>query len=170
MRSESARATTAAEAAFRIQAPNAAPRATLVVALDRESLGVVEALAAREWRGTAFFAPSFFEAPGGIADGGVGRWFSAVAGRTSDFVKEVGASSQVIMVATSGGGAHLASVVGDACAATGTKSCALVLHDPSAGTAEALSATLRQLRPHVSMLSVVGDAGHAEAILEALRA
>lgn len=170
MISESARVTTAAEAAFRVQAPNSAPRATLVVALDRESLGVVEALGARQWVGAVFFAPSFFEAEEGMAGGDVRRWFSSVVGRASDFVQEVDASNQAVMVATSGGDAQLASVVGDACAATGTKSCALVLHDPTRRMPEALSATLRQVRPHVSMLSVVSDVGYAEAILDALRA
>lgn len=166
MQSESARATTAAEARFRIQAPNAAARATLVVALDRGSLPVLEALAARDWQGAVFFAPSFFEADAGD----VRDWFRDIVGRARNFVQEVEATNQAVIVASSGSDADLASVVGEACAATGTRTCGLVLHDPAVSSAAALSATLRRLRPHVAMLSVVSDPAYVEAMLDALRA
>ncbi|MBI0537907.1 hypothetical protein D9599_20310 [Roseomonas sp. KE2513] len=170
MISESARATTAAESAFRIRTPNAAPRATLVVALDQASLDVVEALSARSWNGAVFFAPSFFESEARIAAGDVQRWFRDVVGRAQGFVQEVETSNQAVMIATSGQDAQLASVVGDACRATGTKTCGLILHDATTRPPEAVSATLGQLRPYVSMLSVVSDEGYIEAMLEALRA
>ncbi|MFT8245865.1 hypothetical protein [Roseomonas sp. BN140053] len=169
MPSESARATTAAEAAFRIRAPNSAPRATLVVALDRASLAVLEDLAGKDWNGAVFFAPSFFEASDEV-EGDVRRWFSGIVGRARDFVQEVEASNQAIMIATAGQDAQLASVVGDACAATGTRTCGLILHDPASAPPAALSSALAQLRPYVSMLSVVSDAGYVEAMLDALRA
>ena len=167
MASESARATTASEAAFRVRAPNSAPRATLVVALDPPSLEVVQGLAARPWNGAVFFAPSFFEPEAG-ADSW--RWFRDVIGRAAGFVQEVESSNQAVMIATSGQDAQLAAVVGEACAATGTKTCGLILHDPATRPPSALSSALEQLRPHVSMLSVAGDGAFAEAMLEALRA
>ena len=45
MQSESARVASAAEARFRIDAPNSRPRAVKVIALDRESEAVVKRLA-----------------------------------------------------------------------------------------------------------------------------
>jgi len=170
MISQSARATTAAEAAFRVRTPNAAPRATLVVALDQASLDVVEALSTRSWNGAVFFAPSFFGGEARIAADDVQQWFRDVVGRAQGFVQEVETSNQAIMIATSGEDAQLASVVGDACRAMGTKACGLILHDASTRPPEAVSTTLGQLRPYVSMLSVVSDAGYVEAMLEALRA
>jgi hypothetical protein len=49
MQSESARMSSAAEARFRIDAPNSRPRAVKVIALDHPSERVVKALSDRAW-------------------------------------------------------------------------------------------------------------------------
>src|SRR5262245_1009551 len=55
MQSESARMSSGAEARFRIDAPNSAPRQVKVVALDRTSETVVASLARRQWNDASFF-------------------------------------------------------------------------------------------------------------------
>ncbi len=54
MLSESARATSAAEARFRIDDANARPRAIKVIALDRPSEAVVKRLAQLPWASATF--------------------------------------------------------------------------------------------------------------------
>ena len=56
MMSESARMSSAAEARFRIQAPNSKPRAIKVIALDAAGKHIVTRLAADEWTQATFFA------------------------------------------------------------------------------------------------------------------
>ena len=58
MQSESARMSSAAEARFRINAPNSKGRAVKVIALDQPSERVVKSLAQRQWNGATFFTAS----------------------------------------------------------------------------------------------------------------
>ena len=60
MPSESARATTAAEARFRIAAPNSEPRAVKVIALDPPSEAIVKRLASLQWNRASFLTASAF--------------------------------------------------------------------------------------------------------------
>jgi hypothetical protein len=63
MLSESARMSSAAEARFRINAPNAKPRNIKVIALDRPSEALVTRLAQSSWNGASFFTASAFAPP-----------------------------------------------------------------------------------------------------------
>src|SRR5438874_2260806 len=56
MLTESARMASAAEARFRVQAPNSRPRAVIVVALDASAEPVVRRLAGEGWRQATFAA------------------------------------------------------------------------------------------------------------------
>jgi hypothetical protein len=60
MLTESARMSSAAEARFRINAPNSKPRNIKVIALDRPSEGLVKRLAQLHWNGASFFTASAF--------------------------------------------------------------------------------------------------------------
>ena len=60
MESESARMASAAEAKFRIDAPNSKPRAIKIIALDPPSEQVVKQLAQSRWNGATFFTASAF--------------------------------------------------------------------------------------------------------------
>src|SRR5579864_4346101 len=60
MLSESARMSSAAEARFRINAPNSKQRAIKVIALDRPSEALVKKLAQSHWNSASFFTASAF--------------------------------------------------------------------------------------------------------------
>ena len=60
MQSESARMSSAAEARYRINAPNSKQRAVKVIALDAPSERIVKELAQRPWNGATFFTASAF--------------------------------------------------------------------------------------------------------------
>src|SRR6266436_5937179 len=102
MLSESARMSTAAEARFRIDAPNSKPRHVKVIALDPTSEALVKHLAERRWNSASFFTASAFAgAPPGRGFS-VQGWLSDLAGRTKDLIDEVNGADLVVMVATVG--------------------------------------------------------------------
>lgn len=170
MLSESARMSSAAEARFRIQAPNSRPRAIKVIGLDRASEDVVRRLAEAPWKNATFFtASAFAHAPyteqGFSTDG----WLSDLTGRTRSLMEEVGTADLVVMVATAGGNAQVASVIGEACSLRRVMTTALIAGGTSASD-EALSKTLAQVRPW-SLMVVLADADdYIEDMLTALRA
>src|SRR3974377_115421 len=106
MQSESARMSSAAEAKFRIAAPNSRPRAVKVIALDAASERVVKELARDKWQGASFLTASAFA---GAASGSaperfsLGGWLNDLAGGTKNLVEE-GASADLVGMGGSGGG------------------------------------------------------------------
>ena len=87
MQSESARMSSAAEARFRINAPNSKPRAVKVVALDAPSEAVVKRLAEGQWQSATFLTALKFDgAPRGGEGWSMKAWLSDVAGRTKDLI------------------------------------------------------------------------------------
>ena len=145
MLSESARMSSAAEAAFRIQAPNSRTRATNVVALDRASEHVVTRLAESLWNQAAFFTAV--------------DWDPDEASR----------ADQVVMLAAPGGDAQLASKICEACSRRRVMTTALVIGASSASEA-ALSKTLAQLRPWAMMVVIATNDEYVDDMLHALRA
>ena len=170
MSSESARANATAEARFRIDDANWRQRIVKVMALDRRSEPVVRRLAQRQWGAASFFTASAF-APAAPSNApmqfSMASWLSDVAGRTKDLLDELRTADLVAMVATVGGNVEeVASVIGEACKAKHVTTIAFVLGSASAPQ-EALSRTLRQLRPWTLMLVI---AASEEAIAETLAA
>src|ERR1700739_2616478 len=103
MASESARMSSAAEAKFRIDAPNSRPRAVKVIALDAPSEHVVKELAQLPWQRASFLtASSFSGAPRPGEPFSVDAWLNALAGRTKNLVDEVDSADLVVMVASAG--------------------------------------------------------------------
>src|SRR5215472_15483486 len=125
MQSESVRMSSAAEAKFRIAAPNSRPRAVKVIALDAASERVVKELARDSWQGATFLTASAFA--GAAADG------------------------LVVMVASAGESTGAAAIIGEACTVRHVMTTALILGTASSSD-EALSKMLAQLRPHAMML------------------
>lgn len=74
MLSESARMSSAAEARFRIQAPNSSPRAITVIALDAPSDRVVRRLAEGSWSHATFLTAAGRAGDADSADGGTRGW------------------------------------------------------------------------------------------------
>lgn len=159
MRSESARMSSAAETRFRMQAPNSTPRAVKVVALDVPSEDVVKRLADVSWNHAAFFTAS------ASADG----WLRDLDGGSHSLVAEVDTADLVVMIATPGGNAHAASIVGEACSLKRVTTTALIVGAFSS-TDKALAQTLAQIRPWSLMVVIANADEYIEDMLMALRA
>ncbi len=171
MPSESARMASAAEARFRIDAPNSRPRATKVIALDAASESLVKELARARWNNASFFtAAAFTGAPqAGAAPFSMAGWLSDLAGRTKNLVDEVGSADLVVLVASAGESAQAAAVIGEACALRHVMTTALVLGG-AAQTDAALAHTLAHLRPHAQMVVIASAPDYIADMLTALRA
>jgi hypothetical protein len=170
MQSESARMASAAEARFRIDAPNSKPRAIKIIALDRHSDRVVKRLAEGKWNQASFFTASAFAgAPKKGESFSMTGWLSDVAGRTTDLVNEVDTADLVVMVATAGENASAAAIIGEACSLKRVNTTGLIIGSANASD-EALSKTLAQLRPWSLMLVIASADDYIEDMLAALRA
>ena len=170
MPSESARMSSAAEARFRIDAPNSKPRAIKIIALDQPSERVVKRLAQSAWSQASFFTASAFSgAPRKGESFSVTGWLSDIAGRTTDLINEVESADLVVMVATAGESAAAAAIIGEACSVKRVNTTGLIIGGPGASD-EALSKTLAQLRPWSLMLVIASGEDYIEDMLVALRA
>jgi len=166
--SESARATNAAEARYRIDAPNSQPRTVKVIALDAAAERVVKRIAKGPWRRATFFTSLVHEeAPRGAWS--MQAWLGDVAGRALDLVAEVASADLVVMVAAAGTSPPAASVIGEACALNRVMTTALIVDAREVADAT-LARTLAALRPYASMLVVADGEDYIEAMLSALRA
>ena len=170
MLSESARAASAAESRFRIDAANSKPRVIKVIALDQPSEDVVKRLSHSHWNSATFFtAPAFATAPRRDERFSMHIWLSDLAGRTKDLVDEINSADLVVMVATAGEDAQAASIIGEACSVKRVMTTALVLGAASISD-EALSRSLAQLRPWTLMLVIANAEEYIADMLAALRA
>jgi hypothetical protein len=168
MQTESARMSSAAEARFRIDAPNSRPRAVKVIALDPPAERVVKDLAQRPWNNASFFIASAFG--GGPRKGeSFAGWLSDLAGRTKNLIEEVNGADLVVMVATAGENAQAASIIGEACSLKRVMTTALVLGGTGVPD-ETLSKTLSSLRPWALMLVIASAEEYIADMLTALRA
>jgi len=169
MLSESARMTTAAQARFRIDAPNSKPRAVKVIALDRQSARAIKQLSEPPWRNATFLTASSFDSALRNEAFTVSGWLSDLAGRTKNLIEEVGSADLLVMVATAGEDAQAASIIGDACLANRVMTTVLVLGS-EAHTEEALARSLATLRPYARMLVIAKSDDYIADMLMALRA
>jgi hypothetical protein len=165
--SESARAASAAEARFRIAAPNSRPRAVKVIALDQPSEAVVKRLAQMSWSNASFLT-AVADVPAGERFS-VQGWLSDLSGRTKNLIDEIDTADLVVMVASGGESVQAASLVGEACSLKRVMTTALVLGASSVSDA-ALSQTLAQLRPWALMLVIASAEDYIADMLAALRA
>ena len=170
MASESARASSAAESRFRIDAPNARPRAIKVVALDRPSQAVVERLGQGRWNGASFLTASAFSAESQASGRfSMQAWLSDLSGGTKHLLEEIRGSDLVVMIASAGEDVPVAALIGEACSIERVTTTALVIGGPVA-TDQALAHTLAQLRPWALMLVVASAEDYIADMLGALRA
>ena len=169
MLSESAKMSTAAEARFRIDAPNSKSRHIKVIALDAASEALVKRLAQRRWDSASFFTASTFAGAPPERGFSMRGWLSDLAGRTKDLVDEVNGADLVVMVATAGEDVQAAALIGEACSLKRVNTTGLILGGASA-TDDMLSKTLSQLRPWSLMLVIANGEDYVEDMLIALRA
>lgn len=141
----------AAEARFRVDAPNSRPRAVKVIALDARSEPVVDDLARRRWNGAAFFTAADL-----VSD-------------AKRLREAIDAADLVVMVATAGGHPPGVALIGEACSRRRVTTTGLIVCDEETSD-EALSETLGRLRPWMLMLVVANSRDYIEDMLLALRA
>lgn len=160
-----AKATTAAEASFRINAPRFTSRASRIVAVDEGAVGIVRRIADELWTGDAHFL--VFDAPvssDGLDEPRVDATLHSVNGGETVLSDELTDADVAVMVATTNEGAHAASVIGQACFARAIMTAGLVVAE--GGTAEQAVAALR---PHAMVLVVTTDEEDVPEMLRALR-
>ena len=141
----------AAEALFRIGAPNSSARAVKVIALDAGSEPVIDDLAQRRWHGAAFFT---------------------AADLVSDLAhlhEEINAADLVVMIATAGESPQEVALIGEICSRARVTTTGLIMCDEETSD-EALWVTLGRLRPWMLMLVVASSRDYIEDMLLALRA
>jgi hypothetical protein len=172
MQSESARMTTAKEAAFRVQYPNSRPRAIKVISLDPPSARIVMDLARQTWNGAHFFTSVSFSterSPGDAHGTTMHAWLGDLAGRAIELTDEISTADFVVVIASAGADSQAVSVIADACAVHSKTLLALLVPRPRQ-TDEDVSRSLSYLRPYAKMLVVAGDAEYCASMLTALRA
>lgn len=169
MISESARMSSAAEAKFRIQAPNSLPRKIKVIALDEPGELVVRRLAGGTWSHAAFFsaAPTRRAAHEPATDLPA-EWFRDLDGQAADLIDVVAAADLIVMVAAAGHEGQAAAMIGEACSHKRVMTTALLVGGESASD-EALSKTLAHLRPWSLMVVIANADDYIEDMLIALR-
>ena len=167
MQSESARVTSAAEARFRIDAPNSRPRAIKVIALDPASEAVVKTLAQHSWEHATFLTTLGAPPPGEKFS--MSGWLGDLAGHTKNLIDEIDSADLVVMIASAGNNAEAAPIIGEACSLKRVMTTALVVA-PATVSDAALSRTLSALRPWALMLVVAGAEDYIADMLVALRA
>lgn len=167
MQSESTRATSAAEARFRIDAPNSRPRAIKVIALDPASEAIVKKLALGRWA-HATFLTTLSPRPRSESFSMSG-WLGDLAGHIKDLVDEIDSADLVVMIASAGENVEAATIIGEACSLKRVMTTALVVA-PATVSDAALARTLSTLRPWALMLVVASAEDYIADMLEALRA
>lgn len=168
--SESARATTAEEARFRINYPNSRPRKSRVIALDEEGLKVLQRLAAETDRPNAHFlryveATSVTESLKMLAVDAVLEDFS---GKRVSLADEVADADIVVMITAAGNAAEAAEVIGNACFVRSKMTTGLIVNAAGVPTLE-LARTLKAMRPFAAMLVISNGDEYVAEMLSALR-
>ena len=166
MLSESARMTTAAQLRFRVQAPNSKPRVTAVIAIDPPGEHLVFGLTERGWHEATFFRALAADPPGDPQpDDG---WLITFADERVRLRDAVNAADQVIMVASAGGHAETAAVIGRACSLKRVTTTSLIVGAAGASDAD-ISKTLAQLRPWSLMVVIANSDDYVADMMAALR-
>jgi hypothetical protein len=163
-----AHAATAAEARYRIDYPNARPRASRIIALDDTARRQMRSVAGDAWSGARFLTWIETRTAPGIQALAVDATLEAETGGRSLLSAELEDADVVIMIASTGSAAAAASVIGNACHIRSIMIAGLIV---SAGPADrAADAAIRALRPYAAVLVVASGEDYVPAMLQALRA
>jgi hypothetical protein len=158
--SSCARAATAAESRYRIDAPVESRRAR-VIALDEPAAEVLRSVAALEWASARFFLCDAVGTGGVTSDDFLLR---GIDGSPAFLGAELDGTHVVVMVATQDSGAGCAYAIGKACWQRAVMTAGLVLGDGTR-THDAVAA----LRPHARVLLPTADESDLVELLTALR-
>ena len=152
--SSCARATTAKEAAFRIDYPLAPARATRVIGFDTHAVDAVRSAAGHEWGQAEFYSAS-----------DPGHWLVTMAGESRPLANALDGVDSLVMVAATGEGAQAMATIGAACQVRGIMTAGLAL-TPGRLTSDVLMA----LRPYARILLVPAEEDDLLELLRAIRA
>ncbi|MCO5063528.1 MAG: hypothetical protein M9924_03835 [Rhizobiaceae bacterium] len=170
MISESARVTTAEEAAYRIDAPNSLPRAIKVIALDKRSGNTVNQLARSGWKNTLFFVDVAVawdpKTPRGTP---IEASLVALDGGRRDIGEEVATANLIVIVVSAGNHSDAVPLIAEACQRNRVMITGLLLGAGNISDAQ-MMASLKTLRPYAPMLVVSSEDDYIAAMLTALRA
>jgi|SRR5688572_17048278 len=147
MISESARATSASEARFRIEPGALVARRVRVVALDADSDPLVEKLSRGQWGSVTFVR------------------HAELTKRAPD---EIATADMVVMVVSAGSDAAAAVPIGCACSDMRTHTATFIVRSALVSD-EALSRTLATVRPWSLMVVVANDEAYVEDVLRSFR-
>lgn len=159
MTSESARAASAAEAAFRIPHGNARRRRVALVALDAGAAAAADRLAAQGFPRAASLPAA--------ASGGA--WLDALLAPAREMSGLLADADHLFLLASADGDAAMAGAVAEAAFARGVPVSAFLLAPVSAQD-DHLARALSRLRPVAKMLVLARDDADIAAVLTALRA
>jgi hypothetical protein len=165
--SSCARAATAAEARFRIDAMEGTARSSRVIALDDGAASCVRGLAGQRWHGGRFLVFDHLVIANGNGNGPVDAMLRDVGDTRVLLSRELDGADVAVMIATSAASSRAASVIGDACALRSIMSAGLVLDAAaeSGGSRDVVAA----LRPNAMVLVVLKNSDDISEILAALR-
>jgi hypothetical protein len=161
--SECARAASAAESRFRIDAPIAPARAARVIALDPAAESVGRRVAAGAWANARFYTCESSGDGGGNGDGG-GVWLYGLDGEPCALREVLAGTDVVVVLATQDSGRAAAAAIGRACSARAVTTAGVVLGDGFEAD-DAVAA----LRPHARVLLLSADETDVRELLTALR-
>jgi len=147
----------AAEARFRVQAPNSRPRAIKVIGLDTAGEDVIKRLANADWQHATLLTAA---ATGALHD---------LSGRTRTVRDEIDGADLVVLVAGPGGRANAAAIIGEACSQRRVMTTGFLVGAAKAPERE-LSKTLAQLRPWSLMVVIAKNDDYIDDMMAALRA
>src|SRR5262249_13682185 len=132
MISESASASSAREARFRIGDRNSERRLVKIMALDAPSQSLVKRLAQDQWDGASFL---FAKSLGTLRHAGTpistADVLTDTAGRTKHLLDEIGSADLVVMIAAAGESVLNVAAIGEACRLRRVTTTQLVLATPS---------------------------------------
>lgn len=168
--SESARATTAQEAGFRIDYPNSRPRKSRIIALDAAGLEMLHALAKLHIGEDAHFL-RYVETKSATVSLKmlpVDAVLEDIHGNEVNLADEIADADVVVMVTTAGTSAEAAEVIGNACFVRNKMTTGLVLNSAEVSAID-LARTLTAMRPFAAMLVVSSGNEYVAEMLSALR-
>ena len=163
--SSCARAATAAEARFRIDAKVPEHwRSARVIALDDAAAGAVDRVPNQQWR-ARFYSIRTGPAPQQRGDGAGNVLLRDRSGSDVLLADELIDADLAVMVATSDRAALPAAAIAAACAGLGIMTAGLVL-----GSGDEAGSAAYALRPYARVMLITADEDDVSAILQALRA
>jgi hypothetical protein len=163
-----ARAATAAEVRFRIDAVEGIARSSRVIALDEGAASFVRGLAGQRWHGGHFLVFDHLVTANLYGSGPpADAMLRDVGGAGTLLSTELDGADVAVMIATSAASAGAASVIGDACALRSIMSAGLVLD--AAAEPGTFRSAVPALRPNAMVLVVLKESDDIAEILAALR-